>query len=352
MSRNGPILANPPVLSRLRLSAAAVASCYAGWVLGLPTGPQVIGGQASISVAGQSLTVTNTPGAIINWQGFSIGSGELARFIQHSSQSAVLNRVVGQDPSVILGQLMSNGRVFLINPSGITFGAGAQIDVAGLAASTLHLSDADFLAGRLNFKAQGDPGAVKNQGEIRTPIGGSVILIAPKVENSGLINTPGGDIILAAGRSVEIADAMNPSIRFQVSAPQDEALNIGKIVAAGGRIGLQGGIVRNSGRISADSAVVENGKIVLRKAVTLAKADPPLEDSARAGQVVLNGSASLALESGSTVTADGEGGRIELLSGGDIQLKADSAVSATGVSGGAVDVKASQTLWVGGAVEA
>ena len=70
---------------------------------------------------------------------FSIGAGELARFVQPSAASAILNRVTGGDPSSILGQLQSNGRVFLVNPSGIVFGPGAVIDAAGLVASTLNI---------------------------------------------------------------------------------------------------------------------------------------------------------------------------------------------------------------------
>ncbi len=72
-------------------------------------------GSAGFATSGNTLTVTNTPGTIINWQGFSIGSNEVTRFAQQSASSAVLNRVVGNDPSNILGTLQSNGRVFLIN---------------------------------------------------------------------------------------------------------------------------------------------------------------------------------------------------------------------------------------------
>ena len=90
--------------------------------------------------------MTNTPGAIINWQQFSIQKDEVTRFLQQNASSAVLNRVTTQNPSVILGSLTSNGRVFLINPNGIAFGQGAVINVAGLAASTLNISDADWHA--------------------------------------------------------------------------------------------------------------------------------------------------------------------------------------------------------------
>src|SRR4051812_38692609 len=80
-----------------------------------PTGASVAAGSASFQNTAKSLTVTNTPGTIINWQAFSIGTGERTRFLQQSASSAVLNRVVGQDPSALLGTLSSNGRVFLIN---------------------------------------------------------------------------------------------------------------------------------------------------------------------------------------------------------------------------------------------
>ncbi|MDZ4203172.1 MAG: filamentous hemagglutinin N-terminal domain-containing protein, partial [Gallionella sp.] len=75
-----------------------------------PMGGSVVSGQASIAASGNVLTVTNTPGTIINWQGFSIGANEVTRFIQQSASSAVLNRVVGNNPSQILGTLQSNGR--------------------------------------------------------------------------------------------------------------------------------------------------------------------------------------------------------------------------------------------------
>jgi filamentous hemagglutinin family protein len=153
---------------RHKTVAVAVAACFATqFAFANPVGPTVVNGQAVITTRGNQLTVTNTPGAIINWAQFSIGASEATRFIQQSASSAVLNRVVGGDPSRILGTLQSNGRVFLINPNGILFGAGAQVDVAGLVASTLHLSNEDFIAGRMNFVGDSAlASAVVNQGRI------------------------------------------------------------------------------------------------------------------------------------------------------------------------------------------
>jgi len=203
-----------------------------------PSGGAVASGSATFAVNGNALSVTNTPGAIINWQQFSIGKDEVTRFIQQHAASAVLNRVTSQNPSTILGQLLSNGRVFLINPSGIAFGQSAVIDVAGFAASTLNISDADFLSGRMRFIGIGDEAKLTNAGTIRTREGGHVYLIAPNVENqaSGVITSPKGEVVIAAGKTVELVNARTPDIRVELTAPQNQALNAGEIIAASGRL--------------------------------------------------------------------------------------------------------------------
>lgn len=250
---------------RIRTLFLAVASCLATHgAIANPTAPVVTNGSATFASSGSTLTVTNTPSAIIHWQNFSINSGETTKFIQQSAASAVLNRVTGGDPSAILGTLQSNGRVFLINPAGITFGAGAVIDTAGLVASTLNMSDADFIHGRMRFDANvAAPGSVKNAGEIRTPNGGFVYLIAPQVENSGVISTPSGEAILAAGNAVEIVDSVDPGLRVLVSA-QSADVNLSQLMVQN-----NGNIfsVLNSGRVSANAAVQDAaGKIYFKSA--------------------------------------------------------------------------------------
>src|SRR5471032_1396952 len=90
-----------------------------------PVDPTVRNGTATFAVNGNVYTVTNSPNAIIDWRQFNVGNGELLRFLQQNAQSTVLNRVTGADPSQILGALQSNGRVLLVNPNGILFGANA-----------------------------------------------------------------------------------------------------------------------------------------------------------------------------------------------------------------------------------
>jgi filamentous hemagglutinin family protein len=325
---------------RRSVIATAIACTFApGWLLANPVGPVVRHGAASFSTHGKTLQITNSPGTIINWQGFSIAAGETTRFIQQNAASAVLNRVVGRDASSIFGALQSNGRVFLINPNGILFGAGAQINTAGLVASTLDIMDSDFLMGRLRFGNTPGAGPLSNAGEIRTPLGGQVLLISPEgVENSGIIHSPKGEVILAAGKSVELADSANPEVRVEVSAPAARAVNLGKIVAESGRIGIYGGIVANRGIVSADSAVVgENGKVVF-KATREASLDAGSVTSASGpggGSVEVDATNGTTLVAG-TVKATGSagsGGEVRLL-GDRVGLAGEARVDVSGEHGG------------------
>ena len=308
-------------------AAVAVALCLgAGTADANPIGPTVVSGQVSIRQTGNLLQVTNSPNSIINWQSFSIGTNEITRFLQQSAASAVLNRVTAQNPSQILGALQSNGRVFLINPSGIVFGAGAQIDVAGLVASTLNMSDADFLGGRLRF-TEGLGKALVNEGSITTPAGGQVYLVGPSVVNSGVITTPKGEVVLAAGNSVELVNPGTPHLRVEITAPENEARNLGTIVADAGRVGIYGGLINHSGTIRADNAqVTEDGRIVLKA------------------------TKNVTLDAGSVTTANGpKGGTVEIQSGNTTLVA--GAVEATGSvqKGGTVHVLGNLVGLIGGA---
>jgi len=232
------------------LLAACLGAAGIGAALANPTGPVVVNGQATFSQQGNVFSIANSPNAIINWSGFSIQQGEITRFIQESSNSSVLNRITGQDPSRIMGALQSNGRVFLINPNGILFGGSAQVNVNGLVASSLAISNADFLAGKNKFIADAVAGDVINLGAITTPSGGQVMLIAPNVGNSGIITSPQGEVLLAAGQSVQLADSTNPGMHVVVSAPADQAINLGTVIAQGGTIGIYGALVNQRGTLS------------------------------------------------------------------------------------------------------
>jgi len=298
-----------------------------------PHDPQVMHGRASFSHPdARTLQITNDPDTIIEWQGFSIQRDEITRFVQPSSQSAVLNRVVGGDLSEILGQLSSNGRVFLINPHGIVFGPDAVVDTAGFTASTLNMTDEDFLRGNLHFEGGPESGAIHNQGLITASAGGDVHLIAPEIENSGVVRTDGGDLVLAAGRSVTIAGAGRDQVLFEVQAPEDRVLNLGKLLADGGAVGAFAGTLTHAGEIRADAV-----------------------NRDETGAVVLTASRDLTVEAGSLVRADGP-------RGGSVHIESDSGdavvqgrVSATGGSGpgGTIHVLGERVaLWGGAGLDA
>jgi len=296
------------------LIAIGLATCIAhGSAWAIPEGGLVVRGSAIFDPRGNILTITNTPGTIINWPGFSVAAGEIARFVQQDSSSAVLNRITGQDPSRILGALQSNGRVFLVNPNGIVFGAGARVDVNGLVASTLDIGNDNFAAGRNVFDAaNARAGAIRNDGAITTPTGGRVYLIARSIENNGLISSPRGEVMLAAGHHVELVDSGSPALQVVVSAPADRAVNLGRIIAEGGSIGIYGALVNQRGLVNADSAV--RG-----------------ED----GRILFKASGETLLDAGSVTSARGvdHGGSIQVL-GDHVGLAGDALVDASGQHGG------------------
>jgi len=254
------------IIKRSLLSLSILAT-FQSPLLANPSGAQIINGQVSIDTSIQGITnITNSPGSIINWQDFSVAQDEITRFIQQSSQSAVLNRVIGQNPSQILGQLISNGQVFVINPNGIVFGANSIIDTQGLIASTLNLSNQDFLSGNYHFIAGSDASGILNEGVIRTGKNGNIVLIAPDIENNGIIQTDGGKITLAAGEELTLTSLDDPQIRFQVQATDNEVLNLGQVLTNGGAIDLFAGTITHSGEINADSLTLDSSGNITFKA--------------------------------------------------------------------------------------
>lgn len=320
------------------ITLAVLTSLGSHTALAAPTGASVISGTANITSSGSVMTITNTPNAIINWASFGIAAGETVKFVQQSSASAVLNRVTGSDPSQILGALQSNGKVFLINPNGIMFGASARIDVNGLVASTLNMTDADFLNGRMRFDAdRATPGSVVNAGQITTPTGGFVYLLAPNVENSGVITTPSGEAILAAGNAVEIVNSTDPTQRVLVSATSQD-INLSQLMMqSNGNIFS----VLNSGKVSANTVVQDaTGKIYFKSAGNIQTTSTSLVEAK--GDATNNGGSFIGFAdangayAGSFDASGQNGGFIETsghtLSVAGALIKA-SALDATGQSG-------------------
>ncbi len=327
-----------PLRFALRPIACCVMLACTDTVWANPTGASLAAGAATFNTSGSTLQITNSPGAIIHWQGFSIGANEITRFTQQSASSAVLNRVVGADISRIQGQLLSNGRVFLINPAGIIIGAGGMIDTAGFVGSTLNMQNADFLAGKLKFQGDASSGGIVNQGYIKAGPGGHIILVAPNIQNSGVLHTEGGQLILAAGQKLTIGSVDLEDVQFEIQAPADSVVNIGKLLADGGAVGVFAGTLRHSGDIRASALTRDAaGHIVLkaRSDVTIAAGSTTDANGKNGGNVTIQSQTGATLVSGA-VTATGSAGR-----GGDVRILGNrvglidgATVNASGETGG------------------
>ncbi len=233
------------------LTAAAVMAS-AGWALATPSGGTVVAGKATITQTGPKTIVINQQSnkVIIEWKNFDIGKGEKVVFTQPGAVAAALNRVLSGSKTSILGSLTANGTIIITNPKGIVFGASARVDVASIIASTIGISNSNFLAGRMIFDQPGDPGAmVSNAGEITVKSGGLAALVAPGVENTGVITAKLGTVALAAGNAATLDFYGDGLVQIAVTAPVKEVPigPDGKPVTA---------LVHQAGQIFADGGTV------------------------------------------------------------------------------------------------
>jgi filamentous hemagglutinin family protein len=295
---------------RRKTVALAVSLAIAGSAYANPVGLSVVAGQATSQTVGQLMQITNSPGAILNWQQFNIDLGQTTQFIQQNSTSQVFNRVTGGEVSQILGALQSNGQVFLINPAGVFFGQGAVIDTAGFLASTLAASDTDLLNGHLRFHdANNQAGGIVNQGNLKTHSGGSIVLLAPSIDNTGIVHA-NGEVLLAAGHSVTIMDMKHPTIGLTVAAKAgDQAINLGKLISQNTSVFSH--LVKNNGVVEASQVQVGEGGVIR----FIAQGDALV-----GGQLLAEG-------------VNGKGGEIDV-TGQRVAVLSGARVSADGTSGG------------------
>mgnify|MGYP001344864375 CR=1 FL=1 len=259
------------ILSTALALPAWAASLDAG---ALPTGGNVVSGTANIGQSGNAMTVNQgSQKAIIDWTSFNIGKDAAVTFQQNNTSAIALNRVTAGDASHIHGQLNANGQVWLINPNGIVFGQGSQVDVGGLVASTMNITNADFNNGNYTFTRNGATGSITNQGELTAKDGGSIALLAPTVSNDGILRAQLGTVALAAGDKITLQAGANGLLNVQVDPATIRTLVENKqlIVADGGQVIMTGraadqlssSVVANTGTIQANRLQEKDGKILL-----------------------------------------------------------------------------------------
>ncbi len=299
-----------------------------------PQGGQVVAGQASIIQSTTSTTVQQSSSrAAVDWQSFNVGSAQSVTFQQPSASATTLNRVVGPDPSAIAGRITANGNVVLVNPSGVVFKQGSQVNVNSLVVSTAGIGNTDFMAGKTNFSIPGSPNAmVVNNGTITVKQSGLAALVAPAVANHGVINARMGQVVLAGatthtvdlyGDGLLAIDVTGQVKQVPVGAKGQKVTalvtNTGTILAQGGTITLTAaaadGIVTNlvtaGGKISADGGRNVPG-----------------------GSIVLNGVGGSLVVQGDLTARGSTGGSVQALADGGATLAPTAKIDVSGRNGG------------------
>ena len=269
----------------------------------LPTGGKVTVGNGTINQSGDVLTINQyTDKLAINWKTFNIGINSTVNFVQPSADAIALNRVIGSDVSKIQGKLNANGNVFLINPNGILFTPTAQVNVGGLLASTLNISNKNFMDGNFTFSGTSS-NAIINQGNI-IATGYGVVMIAANITNNGtIVANNGGSVLIGAGSRVTL-DLGGP-VKLNVTKAAIDALieNGGAIKADGGLIYLTAKaanelattVINNTGLIEAQTlATGEKGEIHLLgdtvndRIIVGGKLDVSAPDGGDEGSITIN----------------------------------------------------------------
>jgi filamentous hemagglutinin family protein len=234
----------------------------------------VTAGAGSVSTLGNTTTINQASQRLaIDWTSLSTRANEALVFSQPNASAIALNRIIGSSPSEFFGSLTANGQVFILNPNGVLFGAGSQVNVGGLVASTLNMSNADFMAGNNVFTNSGGNGSVVNQGTMTAANGGYLALLAPEVRNEGVMTASLGTALLAAGNKVTLNLDNGSLLGYSIDQGAVNALaeNRQLIQANGGQVllsakamdSLTTATVNNTGVIEAKTLQNKAGRILL-----------------------------------------------------------------------------------------
>jgi len=148
---------------------------------------------------------------------FNVNSGQIANFISSPQILNILARINGGNPSYINGLIQvtgGNSNLYLMNPSGIVFGANASLNVpAAFTATTANgigfgnnwfnavgTNNYANLIGKPNAFAftSSQPAAIANFGDLAVGVGQDLSLLAGTIENTGKLSAPGGNLTIAA----------------------------------------------------------------------------------------------------------------------------------------------------------
>ncbi len=306
-------------------SAVVLALCAAlgagAWAT--PSGFSVTAGSGSVTQNGSTTNVYQTSTNLsANWTSLNTNKNETLNFFQPSASSVAVNRILGNSGTEFFGRLNANGVVYLINPNGVMFGAGSQVNVGGLVASTLDVSDAALGTNSQIFSGNSVAG-VSNAGSINTANGGGVALLGASVSNTGSIVAQGGTVALGAGNNVTLSMNGSRLMGLQVNANQLQALasNGGLIQADGGQVLMSAGA-----KDSLIASVVNNKGVVQAQTLNNVGGVIELMAGMKAGTVNVGGKLD------ASAPKSGNGGRIET-SAAKVKVGDDAQITTQAVAG-------------------
>ncbi|HMU66783.1 MAG TPA: filamentous hemagglutinin N-terminal domain-containing protein, partial [Cellvibrionaceae bacterium] len=249
--------------------------------------------------------------------------------------------------SLIQGRIDANGQVVLINPNGLIFTEGASVNVGGLVASALQMSDQDYLNGQFTLNAlEGSEGRVINSGLLNAATGGTISLLGQSVENKGLISAQLGRVNVAAGKEAIVTFEPNGLVGVRVTEAilqkdlgVDAAIvNAGEVKAAGGKVLMTASTSKdifsqavNVGELSAAKSVVVNadGSFTLGAGADIKNTGAiNVGAQAQAGEAVLLGAN---ITNQGSINADSQtshAGRIEIIAQDINETKNQGTVTA------------------------
>ncbi|AYQ29893.1 MULTISPECIES: filamentous hemagglutinin N-terminal domain-containing protein [unclassified Polaromonas] len=321
----------------------------------------VSAGAGSVSTLGNTTTIHQASQRMaIDWTSLSTAAQEALIFNQPNAAAIALNRITGSSPSELLGSLTANGQVFILNPNGVLFGAGSQVNVGGLVASTLSMSNADFMAGNHVFTGSG--GSVVNQGTLNAAPGGYLALLAPEVRNEGVMTASLGTALLAAGNKVTLNIDNGSLLGYSIDQGAINALaeNRQLIQANGGQVllsarafdALSSGVVNNAGIVEAKTLNASKGRIAL-EGDFIVQAGTLDASGAEGGRIDLKGRAILDAGTANASGAAGEGGSIAYRATQAIVQTASANLKADGATqGGAISLQGDESFFSSGTLSA
>lgn len=354
-----------PSIQQVVATGAVLAVMSTQAAMALPVNPNVQSGSVSFTQTKTNLEATvGTQQSSINWDSFNIAENESVNFNFLKNNSISLNRVIGGDASKIYGNLSGNGTLFLINGSGILFGAQSSVNVNGLVASTLNITNANFNNGRFMFENNGASGSVVNDGSITINNGGYALLAGSAVANNGSISALNGQVALAAGQKLSISTSdglfveVTEGVKDALANFSDAVSNTGSIASASAvlQANLDGALyktaVNTQGQIHATTANFKPGGVVelLAYGGDLVQGGDVV---AEGGDITIHSDANTLLASGSTTSAKGMGtngdaGSVTVWSDDTTTFEKGATIDVSGGTeggnGGFVEVSAKDTV--------